>query len=95
MVGNIFQKWLLDFVTFGNPCIKVEPYIITTALALCVRIIKYLSLMIIYRTIYYYHDRYKGQTTPPARADWIIMGLESVYVVHVGLPVLDEASVIC
>ena len=21
MVGNIFEKWLQDFVSFGNPCI--------------------------------------------------------------------------
>ena len=24
VVSNIFQKWLLDFVTFGNPCNEID-----------------------------------------------------------------------
>ena len=34
-------------------------------------------------------------TLPPATLHWFSMGLESVYIVEVGLPVLHEAPVIC
>ncbi len=32
---------------------------------------------------------------PPATSNWFVMGLESMNVIQIGLPVFDEAPVVC